>query len=597
MAHQQIKENNQQTNIWRQAWFWKHHPPEPDGEINYIEGLYLKSDWEPDPCQDEEIEDALIDFASKLATARSAYNKISPTNILPKQWRLIEEIKDNDLFICIEADKNCGGCILLRDTNNSRGMSEHLGNRAVYKPLTEHQALIHHRKLKSQVVAFYTKWRAKRVLSKAEFIYLSRAVDYYADKIARFRMSLKAHKTPWKMRPIVCCVGTFMNCLSCWLDYWFQKLKHLIPTYIRDSKQLLTKLQDLQALPPNARLFTADANSMYTNIDTDHAIEVITQWLRNLEQQNLLPVGFPTGAIIEAMELVMRNNLFEWGDMYFLQLLGTAMGTSSACMWATIYFAVHEMGKLIPTYSSQLLLFLRFIDDMIAVWIGTDQEYEQFKNDTNNFGILTWEFEPLSKQVDFLDLTVSIENNKITTKTYQKSINLYQYIPPYSAHPPGMIKGIIYGLLRTYHLQNTYKADYLNMATLLYHRHVARGWDRATIKLIILEADIKVRQQQGPQPTTPQPIQLPQPPLLQTQQQTNDTLYLHWEFHPNDIPRRRIRAIYNACCADLFQRKLDIEKLIIAYSRPPNIKDLLTKAKLHQAPGHESSKYYKGELP
>eukprot|EP00985_Skeletonema_marinoi_P025303 scaffold18465_cov175-Skeletonema_marinoi.AAC.2 len=34
------------------------------------------------------------------------------------------------------------------------------------------------------------------------------------DKLARFRMSLKAHKVPWKMRPIVCCAGTFMNCLS-----------------------------------------------------------------------------------------------------------------------------------------------------------------------------------------------------------------------------------------------------------------------------------------------------------------------------------------------------------------------------------------------
>ena len=25
------------------------------------------------------------------------------------------------------------------------------------------------------------------------------------------------------------------------------------------------------------------------------------------------------------------------------------MGTSSACMWATIYFATHDMGTLIPT--------------------------------------------------------------------------------------------------------------------------------------------------------------------------------------------------------------------------------------------------------
>ena len=117
------------------------------------------------------------------------------------------------------------------------------------------------------------------------------------------------------------------------------------------------KLHELGALPSNARIFTADANSMYTNIDTDHAIEVITAWLTNLSNTRQLPYGYPLPAVLEAMELVMRNNIFEWGNLYFLQLLGTAMGTSAACMWATIYFAIREMGTLIPTYECQLLLF------------------------------------------------------------------------------------------------------------------------------------------------------------------------------------------------------------------------------------------------
>ena len=67
---------------------------------------------------------------------------------------------------------------------------------------------------------------------------------------------------------------------------------------------------------------------MYTNIDTNHTIEVISQWLDSLS----LPEGFPLAAVKSAMELVMRNNIFMRGDCYFLQLLGTAMGTSAACM-------------------------------------------------------------------------------------------------------------------------------------------------------------------------------------------------------------------------------------------------------------------------
>ena len=137
------------------------------------------------------------------------------------------------------------------------------------------------------------------------------------------------------MRPIVCCCGTLLNYLSRWLDYWFQKLRHLIPSYIKDSSQLLAKLRELQRdgkLPPDIWVFTADARSMYTNIDTKHALEIICKWLDKLNRDGLLPRNFPLAAVKEAMALIMLNNVFEWGDLYFLQLLGTAMGTSVACM-------------------------------------------------------------------------------------------------------------------------------------------------------------------------------------------------------------------------------------------------------------------------
>ncbi|KAL7524517.1 hypothetical protein ACHAWF_000982 [Thalassiosira exigua] len=67
---------------------------------------------------------------------------------------------------------------------------------------------------------------------------------------------------------------------------------------------------------------------MYANIDSDHAVDVISTWLDSLE----LPNGFPLKALKEAMKLVMCNNVFKWGDCFFLHLLGTVMGTSATCM-------------------------------------------------------------------------------------------------------------------------------------------------------------------------------------------------------------------------------------------------------------------------
>ena len=58
---------------------------------------------------------------------------------------------------------------------------------------------------------------------------------------------------------------------------------------------------------------------------------------------------------------------------------------------------------------------------------------------------------------NFLDLSLHISNSKILTKTYQKSMNLYLYIPSNSAHPPSCLKGLITGELRRYWLQNSNK--------------------------------------------------------------------------------------------------------------------------------------------
>ena len=93
---------------------------------------------------------------------------------------------------------------------------------------------------------------------------------------------------------------------------------------------------------------------MYNNIDTAHAIAVISAWLDQLSTHPNFPANYPLSAVKSAMATIMKNNHFEFGDLNSLQLIGTAMGTSSACMWATIYYGTHETNTLIPTFKHQL---------------------------------------------------------------------------------------------------------------------------------------------------------------------------------------------------------------------------------------------------
>ena len=316
-----------------------------------------------------------------------------------------------------------------------------------------------------------------------------------------------------------------MNCWSKWLDFWLQKLTDKIPSYLKNGEDCLQDLEPL-LLPPNALLFVTDANSMYNNIDTAHAIQVITWWLTDLHQKGDLPADFPLDAVLSAMRIIMMNNVFEFGDLFFLQLLGTAMGTSAACMWATLYFAYHEVHKIIPTHGHNLLYFKRFIDDICGIWIGNlTTDWNSFCTDIDNFGILTWDVKQIkpSKTVNFLDMTLTIANRRIIFTTYQKTMNLHLYIPPMSEHPPGCIRGTIFGLIQRYYKQNTHQKDFIRYASLLYQRTLERGWSKGHIRDLILEATARAE-------SKPADFKPPK-----DDKDVQNTLFLHFEFHKDGI--------------------------------------------------------------
>lgn len=419
-------------------------------------------------------------------------------------------------------------------------------------------------------------------LTDAEGDFLNAATRRKPDKLARFRMSMKVHKTPFMFRPIVACAGTWMNDWSRWLDYQLQRCKPFITTFVHDGQQVLDEVLLLK-IPSNCRIWTADANSMYNNIDTEHAIEVISIWLLVLAPQ--IGDDFPVEAIIAAMKIIMRNNIFEWGNLCFLQLLGTAMGTSAAVMWATIYFGYHEQHTLIPKYGQYLLYFKRYIDDIIGISVFDDSStWEEFKAEVDNFGILTWEFEEPSTEVNFLDMTLSIVGDHIESRTYQKKMNLYLYIPPSSGHSSSIIKGTIFGLMSRYYAQNTHRRDYIYFVKLLFQRLLNRGWNRETILPIFLEAanKIETRNKSPSQPTT-----------TSTRTTPDDTLFVHWQYHPHDIQRPQIRQLFQEHCSSTL-KAIGKERTIVCYSRLKNIGEYVTQAKLHE-PADFSAQSIMGE--
>ena len=142
----------------------------------------------------------------------------------------------------------------------------------------------------------------------------------------------------------------FRSDLAKWVDVQLQKVVHLCPGHLKDSYTFLDKLRALPTLPPTTFLVTADAVSMCTNINTDHALQTLENWLTLHKEE--LPASFPTAMVLDATKLVMRNNVFQFDDTRWIQLWGespagfllppTAAHLSPlACLHFTSYTLLH----------------------------------------------------------------------------------------------------------------------------------------------------------------------------------------------------------------------------------------------------------------
>ena len=100
-----------------------------------------------------------------------------------------------------------------------------------------------------------------------------------------------------------------------------------------------------------------------------------------------------------------------------------------------------------------IIFYKRFIDDVFGIWLPHPNPqtnarlWEEFKDSMNTFPGLTWEFEDPSDKVNFMDLLITIQNGHISTSLFEKPLNLHLYVPPHSAHPPGLLPAIVHSTL------------------------------------------------------------------------------------------------------------------------------------------------------
>ena len=143
-----------------------------------------------------------------------------------------------------------------------------------------------------------------------------------------------------------------MASVSAWITS-SKELQETTISYFKKSLELNNTLLQLQ-LPANAHLFSANAVSMYSNILTHMALNLLSKHPATYKHN--INNNYPLDAICTSLQLVMTQDIFTFRDMTFKQLNSTAMGTPPAPPYATIYYGIHEQ-LFIPQYSACLLLY------------------------------------------------------------------------------------------------------------------------------------------------------------------------------------------------------------------------------------------------
>ena len=534
-----------------------------DTEYAYIPQTYQKNtDWNPPPASNE-IENQLTLFGKALRKEHELllrkYRNASLSNLTPLQSTALKKLRENHDIILKPTDKNLGPAAMDREAYINQIFTEHLSTQD-YLKLSQQEAIYKLQHIKERLKKLLTDNKDK--LTQPEIIYFDRSLKTQ-HRIPLFYGLPKVHKQPISLRPVVSTTNSLLAIFSNWLDYKMKELLPLVKSYTKNSAEVIQDLKQL-TLPHNALLFSADAKSMYTNIDTDTGLNAMRDFLTL--NSSRISTSFPTNLFLQILEIVMRNNIFSFQDTYWIQLSGTAMGTPVACSYATVTYGQHENTAILPEFSNNLLYFKRYIDDIFGIWIPSDNQntktWESFKTALNSWGKLSWVIEEPSSTTNFLDLTLKISNLKICTKTFQKDMNLYLYIPARSAHPPSCLKGLIMGETRRYWIQNN-KADFTTILAKFIQRLTERGHKLEDLAPLFNQAAAALDTN-----------------ILRQSQQNSDkndrTIFLHWEYHPKGIKRPVLRKLFDTYLAPV----LDYEKMVVAVSRPPNLKDLLTRAAL-----------------
>ena len=121
---------------------------------------------------------------------------------------------------------------------------------------------------------------------------------------------------------------------------------------------------------------------MYSNIPLEEGLEAYRITLEKRGDKSI-----PSDYILKLLKLIMEKNIFTFNEEYWLQILGTCMGTRVASTYANLFMGVLEkkiLDSCPPHLWQHVHLWKRYIDDILILWTDSWESFLEFFNYIND---------------------------------------------------------------------------------------------------------------------------------------------------------------------------------------------------------------------
>ncbi|CAJ0946012.1 unnamed protein product [Ranitomeya imitator] len=273
----------------------------------------------------------------------------------------LRNLKENKRIVIKPADK--GGSIVVMDKSHYTSIIQsQLNDRTTYQSIDRDPTFDVAREIRLIIKTYKEKGTIDAKLS--EYLINTQPM------IPVFYVLPKVHKDLMNPpgRPIVASTNSLLSPLAITLDRILTPLLHNISSYLKDTTDFLSKLHAITPVVSGCTLVTLDVNSLYTCIDHQRGIAAV-QWFLT-EHTDFSPDQLQF--CVDLLSFVLHKNFFMFGDQYYIQRTGTAMGSNMAPPYANIFMAAFEETYVYthPLFQTHSVYWKRYIDDVFMIWRG-----------------------------------------------------------------------------------------------------------------------------------------------------------------------------------------------------------------------------------